>query len=167
MVVSVGVITLIFFYEQPHPPSGSECLVIQSDQNGCYLIPYLAVVEVVINNEASGEHPFHLHGHNFWIVATSDYPEAETLYAGDYIQRDTVSVPAGGWAKIIFVADNPGAWFMHCHIEWHMSDGLAIALIVAPNQLLKNGFTISQSGQKQCEALQRFNTTYDPVIPSS
>ncbi|CAF1192475.1 unnamed protein product [Adineta steineri] len=152
---------------EPILEEGSECLAIQSDNNGHYLIPYLAVVDILINNTAGGEHPFHLHGHNFWIVSTSDYPEAETLYFGDYSIRDTVSVPAGGWAKIRFFADNPGAWFFHCHIEWHMADGLATALIVAPEQLLTNGYTIPQSGQKQCEALQRFNTTYDPVSPSS
>ncbi|CAF0819480.1 unnamed protein product [Adineta steineri] len=147
--------------------AGNDLPVIQSDQNGHYLIPYQAVVDILINNTAGGEHPFHLHGHNFWIVSSSDYPEAEKLYAGDYIQRDTVSVPAGGWAKIRFVADNPGAWFFHCHIEWHMADGLAVAIIVAPEQLLTNGYNIPQSGQKQCEALQRFNTTYDPVLPSN
>ncbi|CAF4118569.1 unnamed protein product, partial [Adineta steineri] len=125
--------------------NGNDLPVIQSDQNGHYLIPYQAVVYILINNTAGGEHPFHLHGHNFWIVSTSVYPEAETLYAGDYIQRDTVSVPAGGWAKIRFVADNPGAWFFHCHIEWHMADGLAVAMIVAPEQLLTNGYNIPQS----------------------
>ncbi|CAF1393192.1 unnamed protein product [Adineta steineri] len=147
--------------------AGNDLPVIQSDANGHYLIPYLACVDIYITNPIGGEHPFHLHGHNFWIVSTSDYPEAEFLYADDYTQRDTVSVPGGGWAKIRFVADNPGAWFMHCHIEFHMAIGLAVALIVSPDQLLTNGYTIPQSGQKQCEALQRFNTTYDPVIPSN
>ncbi len=34
-----------------------------------------------------GEHPFHFHGHAFWIVATSDYPTAELKYAGQYLRR--------------------------------------------------------------------------------
>ncbi|CAF0832376.1 unnamed protein product [Adineta ricciae] len=104
-----------------------------------------------------GEHPFHLHGHNFWIIATSDYPDAEDLYKNDYIQRDTVSVPGSGWVKIRFLADNPGAWFFHCHIEWHMSAGLALAFLVSPDQLIANGFKISSEQRSLCRALKQFN----------
>jgi iron transport multicopper oxidase len=27
---------------------------------------------------------------------------------------------------IRFVADNPGPWFLHCHIDWHLNAGLAL-----------------------------------------
>jgi iron transport multicopper oxidase len=141
----------------PKIQAGSQLPTIQSDQNGHYLVPYQAVVDIFINNTDGGEHPFHLHGHSFWIIATSDYPEAESLYAGDYIQRDVASVPGSGWAKIRFVADNPGAWLFHCHIEWHMAAGLALAFIIAPDQLVANGYTVSQSQQDLCQALQQFN----------
>ena len=140
--------------------NGNSLPIIQSDQNGHYLVPYNAVLDVLINNTAGGEHPFHLHGFYFWVIATSDYPDAETLYAGNYLQRDTISVPSSGWAKIRFLADNPGAWFFHCHIDWHMADGLALVFIVAPEQMLTNGYQIPKSGLKLCEALQRFNKTY-------
>jgi iron transport multicopper oxidase len=110
-----------------------------------------------LNNTDEGEHPFHLHGHNFWVISTSEYSDAESLYVGDYLQRDTLSVPALGWAKIRFVANNPGAWFFHCHIEWHMSAGLALAFLVSPEQLLINGYTVSQSQKELCRALQKFN----------
>jgi iron transport multicopper oxidase len=141
----------------PRIEAGSRLPTIQSDQNGHYLVPYQAVVDIFLNNTDGGEHPFQLHGHTFWIVATSDYPEAESLYATDYIQRDTVSVPALGWAKIRFVADNPGAWFFHCHIEWHMSAGLALAFLTSPNQLLADGYTVTQSQKNLCHALRQFN----------
>nr|GFB65996.1 laccase-17-like [Tanacetum cinerariifolium] len=53
---------------------------------------------------------------------------------------NTVGVPAGGWVAIRFRADNPGVWFMHCHIEIHMSWGLKMAWAVMdgklPNQKL-------------------------------
>ncbi len=142
----------------PRIEPGSELPTIQSDENGHYLVPYQAVVDIFLNNTDTGDHPFHLHGHTFWIIATSDYPEAETLYAGDYMQRDTVTVPASGWAKLRFLADNPGAWFFHCHIEWHMSAGLAMAFLVSPQQLQANGFKITQSEKGLCEALRQFNT---------
>ena len=141
----------------PRIESGNQLPTIQSDQNGHYLVPYNATVKIFLNNTDGGEHPFHLHGHNFWIIATSDYPEAETLYAGDYIQRDTVSVPASGWAKIQFVANHPGAWFFHCHIEWHMSAGLAMVFLVSPQQLLADGYAVSDSQKRMCQALRQFN----------
>ena len=83
-----------------------------------FVLPHARVVEVHIANYDNGEHPFHLHGHNFWVVATSVLPEAETLFAPNYVRRDVVSLPPNGWAKIRFVADNPGVWLFHCHIEW-------------------------------------------------
>ena len=135
----------------------SDLPTIQSDGNGHYFVPYGCVVDVYLNNKNVGTHPFHLHSNLFWVIATSEYPEAETLYAGNYLQRDTVNLPPNGWTKIRFVADNPGAWFFHCYIDWHMTEGLAIAFVVAPEQLLENGFTISQSQQNMCEALRQYN----------
>jgi iron transport multicopper oxidase len=145
--------------EIPSPvmEAGNPLPTIQSDRNGHYLVPYQGVVDIFLNNTDGGEHPFHLHGHSFWIISTSDYPDAESLYAGDYIQRDTVSVPALGWVKIRFVANNPGAWFFHCHIEWHMSAGLALTFVISPEQLSANGYTVSESHKNLCQALQQFN----------
>ena len=34
--------------------------------------------------------------------------------------KDTFVPPRGGYAVIQFVADNPGWWFFHCHIESHV-----------------------------------------------
>ncbi|KAI3678544.1 hypothetical protein L6452_37840 [Arctium lappa] len=45
-------------------------------------------------------------------------------------QRNTIDVPVGGWAAIRFVADNPGVWFMHCHIDTHLAWGFAMGFIV-------------------------------------
>ena len=43
-------------------------------------------------------------------------------------RKDTVLVPAGGYAVIRIVADNPGVWFMHCHVENHAVEGMAVTL---------------------------------------
>ena len=74
-----------------------------------FVLPYDRVVDILIVNTDGGEHPFHLHGHSFWVVATSDLPDAEARYRHNYLRRDVVSVPALGWARIRFVSDNPGA----------------------------------------------------------
>ncbi|GFZ15075.1 laccase 12 [Actinidia rufa] len=44
--------------------------------------------------------------------------------------RNTASVPVGGWAVIRFVADNPGVWLLHCHLDVHITWGLATAFLV-------------------------------------
>ena len=44
--------------------------------------------------------------------------------------RNTVGVPVNGWAVIRFVADNPGVWLMHCHLDVHITWGLAMAFLV-------------------------------------
>ncbi|XP_059146111.1 uncharacterized protein LOC131933346 [Physella acuta] len=41
-------------------------------------------------------------------------------------RKDTILVPTGGYVVLRLKADNPGVWFMHCHIEVHGLDGMAI-----------------------------------------
>jgi iron transport multicopper oxidase len=100
-----------------------------------FVIPLNAVVDVLINNTDGGEHPFHLHGHTFWTVASSAAPGAGAAYAPHYVRRDVVSVPASGWARIRFVADNPGVWLFHCHVEWHVLEGMSATFVEAPSEL--------------------------------
>ena len=64
----------------------------------------------------------HLHGHKFQIVhRAEDYTSADPalnppLVEGQAnpIRRDTVQIPSMHSATIRIVADNPGAWLMHC-----------------------------------------------------
>nr|QCZ35196.1 laccase 29 [Salvia miltiorrhiza] len=88
------------------------------------------------NEHLHGEnHPIHLHGYDFYIVAegfgnfnpTRDTPKFNLV---DPPMRNTASVPVGGWAVIRFVADNPGVWLMHCHLDVHITWGLAMAFLV-------------------------------------
>ncbi|XP_046357790.2 laccase-like [Haliotis rufescens] len=43
-------------------------------------------------------------------------------------RKDTIIVPTGGYAVVRIRADNPGLWFMHCHIEMHSADGMAMMI---------------------------------------
>jgi len=49
---------------------------------------------------------------------------------------------ACGWTAIRFVANNPGLWAFHCHIDWHMTIGMATVFDVSSSQL----WTSSASG---------------------
>lgn len=38
---------------------------------------------------------------------------------------------ANSYLVLHFVADNPGVWLMHCHIEWHMFVGLNVCWVIS------------------------------------
>ncbi|XP_062572660.1 uncharacterized protein LOC134234599 [Saccostrea cucullata] len=46
-------------------------------------------------------------------------------------KKDTIIVPTGGYVVIRMKADNPGAWFFHCHIDLHNTNGMAMVLLEA------------------------------------
>ncbi|XP_042374470.1 laccase-14-like [Zingiber officinale] len=101
-------------------------------------VKYNATVEMVLQNTAIigiDNHPLHLHGFNFFVLAQGfgnyNATTARSRYnLVDPQVRNTIAVPAGGWAVIRFVANNPGVWIMHCHLEQHVSLGLATVFVV-------------------------------------
>ena len=52
-----------------------------------------------------------------------------------FARKDTVIVPYGGYTVIRFIVDNPGWWFLHCHIEIHQLEGMAAVVTELPNEL--------------------------------
>uniref|UniRef100_A0A0D9V7U3 Laccase n=1 Tax=Leersia perrieri TaxID=77586 RepID=A0A0D9V7U3_9ORYZ len=112
-------------------------------------VNYNDVVEVVLQSEeysralGTENHPIHLHGFDFFLLAQGlgrFNPAMKSRYnLVDPQVRNTVAVPAGGWAVIRFTANNPGMWFMHCHLDAHLPLGLAMVFEVlngpAPNLL--------------------------------
>ncbi|OIW07487.1 hypothetical protein TanjilG_14433 [Lupinus angustifolius] len=102
------------------------------------VLPYKTSVEVVLQDTSiigAESHPLHLHGFNFFIVGQGvgnfdPKKDPSKFNLVDPAERNTASVPSGGWVAIRFIADNPGVWFMHCHLEVHTSWGLKMAWIV-------------------------------------
>lgn len=118
-------------------------------------IPETQVVDILISNFDDGAHPFHLHGHEFWVLATS--PEMYfpwsiygSLNTTNPVRRDTVTVDAYGWALIRFRSDNPGMWAFHCHIAWHLEAGLLMQFQTR-NDLMKN-WTLPEDVLGLCKA---------------
>ena len=75
-------------------------------------------------NNATEFHPWHAHGHSFWVVGRGDGiydPESDiaTYNLVDPVLRDTVTLWPLQWVAIRMVANNPGVWFFHCHISSH------------------------------------------------
>uniref|UniRef100_A0A0E0KCK5 laccase n=1 Tax=Oryza punctata TaxID=4537 RepID=A0A0E0KCK5_ORYPU len=103
-----------------------------------YRVKYGAVVQIVFQDTgifAAEEHPMHIHGYHFYVLASGfgNYDpvrDAHKFNLVDPPSRNTIGVPVGGWAVVRFVADNPGVWLVHCHIDAHLTGGLAMALLV-------------------------------------
>ncbi|KAL0954402.1 hypothetical protein HGRIS_003386 [Hohenbuehelia grisea] len=96
-----------------------------------YVLPPNKVIEVSIPGLAiGGPHPFHLHGHTFDVIRSAG---SSTYDFDTPVRRDVVSTGvAGDNVTIRFVTDNPGPWFLHCHIDWHLELGLAIVFAEDP-----------------------------------
>lgn len=101
-----------------------------------YTIPQGAVVDILINNTDTGSHPIHFHGYRFWMVDSDQNPNASMH--DSYLQRDVATAAPLGWVRFRFVANNPGAWLLHCHIDWHFEEGLATIVTVDPLSFISN-----------------------------
>ncbi|MBX3070903.1 MAG: multicopper oxidase domain-containing protein [Thermomicrobiales bacterium] len=71
-------------------------------------------------NAGTMAHPFHTHGHSFRVVGTDGnlVPEAAQIV------KDTIMIAPGERYDLLLVADNPGVWMVHCHIENHADNGM-------------------------------------------
>nr|GME10278.1 laccase-14-like [Ipomoea batatas] len=87
------------------------------------------------NLVAGIDHPIHLHGYSFYVVGWGfgnfDKDKDPLNYnLVDPPLQNTIAVPKNAWTAIRFKANNPGVWFMHCHLERHTSWGMEMAFIV-------------------------------------
>ncbi|XP_029665986.1 laccase-1-like isoform X3 [Formica exsecta] len=110
-----------------------------------------SVVELLLIDEGvpyDANHPFHLHGYQFRVVAMEKIgsnitaAEVKELDRQGLINRtltraplkDTVTVPDGGYTIVRFHANNPGYWLFHCHIEFHAEIGMALIFKVGEDE---------------------------------
>ncbi|KAI1327244.1 multicopper oxidase [Xylariaceae sp. FL0255] len=119
-----------------------------------FIVAYGDVVDIVVNNHNTAIHPFHLHGHQFQVIYrppsnSSDWTGSETVPATP-MRRDTVSVFPNSHVVLRIVANNPGVYLFHCHIEWHVELGLTATLIEAPEKLVD--YQIPQDMLDVCNA---------------
>jgi len=69
-------------------------------------------------NDTPMAHPMHLHGHSFQVIDINGQALSGAL-------RDTVLVPGSSSVTVAFDANNPGLWYVHCHVLWHLAAGMA------------------------------------------
>mmetsp|Transcript_5883 Transcript_5883/g.5812 ORF Transcript_5883/g.5812 Transcript_5883/m.5812 type:complete len:619 (-) Transcript_5883:362-2218(-) len=131
-----------------------------------YVLQDNDVIDIVLNNGDTGRHPFHLHGHVFQLIARGsavdddDDPvtfadEEDNIEFPEYpMMRDTVYVEPQSYMVIRFKADNPGVWFFHCHIDWHLLQGLALVFVESPLQIQADSRQeLQEDVKKHCEML--------------
>jgi FtsP/CotA-like multicopper oxidase with cupredoxin domain len=127
-----------------------------------YTINDNELVDIVIQNTVAlngvcESHPFHLHGHKFWLhsygTGMYDKSSSESVPIAYPVLRDTVILYASeyayftlnrnssnhrkpcGWIKLRLMADNPGIWMLHCHIGAHAFMGMNVLLKEGINKL--------------------------------
>ncbi|KAK3717005.1 hypothetical protein LTR37_006060 [Vermiconidia calcicola] len=131
--------------------------VVYGTYTNSYVLNKNDVVEIVLNNNDAGKHPFHLHGHNFQAVYRA--PPGSGFYNSSQhhelparpMRRDTLMVRPNSNFVIRFRADNPGVWLFHCHIDWHLVSGLVATMIEGPLDL-QRGLIIPQNHYDVCRA---------------
>lgn len=86
---------------------------------------------IIIQAENAVAHPFHLHGHDFYILGqgAGTFKSTDLLTTSNPTRRDVAMLLGSGYLVVAFKTDNPGAWLMHCHIGWHTDMGLALQFI--------------------------------------
>ncbi|KAF4610777.1 hypothetical protein D9613_007254 [Agrocybe pediades] len=124
-----------------HPPTVPVLLQILSGATSAtsllpagsvYTLPPNKVIELTIpggllTTVVGAPHPFHLHGHTFSVIRSAG---SLTYNYANPVRRDVVSTGVlGDDVTIRFVTDNPGPWFLHCHIDWHLNTGLAVVMV--------------------------------------
>lgn len=119
---------------------------VYGTDTGSFVLQHNDIVDIVVNNHDTGKHPFHLHGHNFQLIERhqpiDDDASPVAYNASDHAERpefpmmrDVVYLNPQSYMVLRFKADNPGVWFFHCHIEWHLEQGLAMIFIEAPLEM--------------------------------
>jgi len=78
-------------------------------------------VRVRFGNLSMWNHPIHVHGHAWNVVATDG---GQIPKAGQWPET-TVLVPVGSTRDVEFIADNPGDWALHCHMSHHTMNAMA------------------------------------------
>lgn len=136
---------LAILNDTSYAPQSPPLISLQPSQyNNHQLVPSTGLepvwVDVVVNNHDIAGHPFHLHGHDFYVLQSCHkilykmYNPAQPGSlppCGEYnferpTRKDTVYVPGGGYTVLRFYADNRGIWMFHCHLLWHHMAGMAM-----------------------------------------
>jgi hypothetical protein len=78
-------------------------------------------VRIRMINLGMDHHPIHLHGHTFNVTGT----EGGRIPESAWFPGNTVLVGVAQARDVEFLANNPGAWMLHCHLPHHMMNQMS------------------------------------------
>jgi FtsP/CotA-like multicopper oxidase with cupredoxin domain len=78
-------------------------------------------VRIRFGNLSMWNHPIHVHGHAWKVVAT----DGGQIDGPGQWPETTILVPVGTTRDVEFIADNPGDWALHCHMSHHTMNAMA------------------------------------------
>jgi len=130
-------------------------------------------IDIIINNLDDGSHPFHLHGHSFYVLAShkspqgwgsySPWSEAASNAVPEFnlerpLRKDTVSVPRRGYVVVRFRVENEGVWMLHCHVLVHLGSGMAMGVEIGGggggfgggNREVGGGVVVDEGARELC-----------------
>ncbi|RAH58849.1 multicopper oxidase [Aspergillus piperis CBS 112811] len=118
-------------------------------------------VRLIIYNLFSMQHPLHLHGHNYWVLAQGrgtwdgvvTNPMNPQRRDTQIIQPGTEDSPA--YVVLEWQANNPGVWPLHCHMSWHVSVGLLLNVVERPDDIER--LAIPESMAQTCRDWTAFS----------
>lgn len=113
-----------------------------------------------IQNNFYEPHPIHMHGNDMRILASGEGQwdeDLSKLQVNNPMRRDTFMLRGGGYAILAFYTDNPGIWLLHCHIGWHVSEGLSTSLYIRKDDI-KLDAEVGKSIEDGCTAWNDYLT---------
>lgn len=119
-------------------------------------------VRLIVKSEGvyRPSHPMHIHGHNFYVLAqgTGEWDGTITNAANPQ-RRDTQIVPPFGYVVLQVDLTNPGVWPFHCHIAWHVSQGMNIDILELPSDIPAMAFPASSA--QNCKVWNTWTAGYN------
>ncbi|KAK5843337.1 L-ascorbate oxidase [Gossypium arboreum] len=161
---------LTHVFNQNPPPDGYDfqnydIRIVQENKNatssnGVYRLNFNSTVDIILQNansmilNTSETHPWHLHGHDFWVLGYGEgkfdmFNDPMKYNLVNPIMKNTVPVHPYGWTALRFRADNPGAWAFHCHIESHFYMGMGVVFAEGIDKVGKLPSSIMGCGETQ------------------
>ncbi|KAG1874307.1 laccase [Suillus subluteus] len=124
-----------------------------------YTLPANKTIELSVpGGSPEFPHPFHLHGHTFSVVRSAG---SDTYNYDNPVRRDTTSNgdSSSDNVTIRFRTDNPGPWFFHCHIDFHLAEGMAV-IFAEDTKDIASHVNASSTWKQLC-------STYDALPPTA
>ncbi|QIW99986.1 hypothetical protein AMS68_005504 [Peltaster fructicola] len=109
-------------------------------------------------------HPMHVHGHNFQVLAAGFGTWDGTIVnASNPQRRDTQLIAPNGYLVVQIELDNPGVWAFHCHVAWHISEGMNINILEKPSDIVNN-LHVPGTAADNCRNWSKLANSYQSLL---